>query len=219
MAIIDQKELMISRLLSQFDGKEKLEGIVGALGEALNGFETTLNDLEFKRWLDKAEGAQLDGLGQIVGQSRIIPKAILLPFFGFANQPSGRGFGMARFRHQLESTSTTLTLGDEPYRMLIAAKIVKNTTLCKPEQIIAACAFIYGADKVVYHESGNAKIRIAIGKQLTEEQKALSDALDLLPKSAGVGIEVKSTFSASGVFGFKHQGFKGFGQGSFAKLF
>lgn len=210
---------MINRLLAQFEGKKRLEGLIEVLGDSLNAMERTLDDLENKRWLDKAEGVQLDGLGQIVGQSRIIPKAILLPFFGFIHQTSGRGFGMARFRHRNESSSTTSTLGDESYRMLIAAKIIKNTTICTPEQIISACAFIYGADKVVYHESGNAKIRIAIGKELTEEQKALSDALNLLPKPAGVGIEVKSTFNHSGTFGFMHQGFKGFGQGVFAKVF
>ena len=209
---------MINRLLAQFDGKKRLEGLVEVLGDSLNALENTLDDLENKRWLDKAEGVQLDGLGQIVGQSRIIPKSILLPFFGFANQPSGRGFGIARFRHINESSSTTSTLGDESYRMIIAAKIVKNTTVCTPEQIIAACAFIYGSDVVIYHETGNAKIRISIGKELTEEQKALSEALDLLPKPGGVGIEVKSTFSGN-VFGFKHQGFKGFGQGAFAKVF
>ena len=218
MAVVDQKSLMISRLLSQFTDKKILEGIISALGESLNGMETTLNDLEFKRWLDKAEGAQLDGLGQIVGQSRIIPKAILLPFFGFANQPSSRGFGLARFRNRFESSTTTSTLSDEPYRMLIAAKIIKNTTICTPEQIISACAFVYGAKTIVYHELGNAKIRLGIGKELTEEQKALSNALNLLPKPAGVGIEMKSTFPTN-VFGFKHQGFNGFNQGLFAKIF
>lgn len=218
MAIIDQKGIMISRLLAQFEGKTRLEGVVGVLGDSLNAFEKIMDDLEFKRWIDAAEGVQLDGLGQIVGQSRIIPSAILIPFFGFENQPSGRGFGVARFRHRFESSTSTSTLGDESYRMLIKAKIFKNTSICTPEQIISACAFVYGADTVILQESGNAKIRIGIGKELTEEQKALSNALNLIPKPGGVGIEIKSTFSGS-VFGFRHQGFKGFGEGVFAKVF
>lgn len=218
MAIVDQKEIMINRLLAQFEGKTRLEGVVGVLGDSLNAIENTMNDLELKRWIDTAEGVQLDGLGQIVGQSRIIPQAVLIPFFGFQHQPSGRGFGVARLRRRFESSTSTSTLGDESYRMLIRAKIFKNTSICTPEQIIAACAFVYGADSIIYHEVGNAKIRIAIGKDLTEEQKALSNALNLIPKPGGVGIEVKSTFSGN-VFGFKHQGFKGFGHGVFAKVF
>lgn len=215
----DATQLMVDRLLTQFSGKNKLENLVRAMGRRIDVIEQALADLQDKRWIDTAEGAQLDGCGAIVDQSRMISEAIALPFFGFRSQPAARGFGRARFRGRLESHLSTATLADPEYRKLIKAKVAKNISWGTTEETIASYQQIFDAPKVVLTELDNAKIRIGIARELSEGERVLAKALNLFVKPGGVGVDLKVHYNPLKTFGFKNQGLAGFGKGSFAKTF
>ena len=68
--MIELKEIALSRLTNQFSESPKIRALVETL---VNQFQTVVNDaeeLKTKRWIDTAEGVQLDGCGAIVGELR-----------------------------------------------------------------------------------------------------------------------------------------------------
>lgn len=67
MTIIDDS---IELFIEQFKGAEAIEGLARSMLAGFNDVEDSLNDLLLKRWLDLAEGIQLDRLGEILGQPR-----------------------------------------------------------------------------------------------------------------------------------------------------
>ncbi len=218
--MIDHAEVMVSRLLAQFDGRRVIEAIVRALGEELNECETVLADLQTKRWIDTAEAVQLDGCGVIVDQSRLIDKAIAIPFFGFADQVGATGFNKARFRRRLESHLSSATLGDPEYRKFIKAKVVKNTSKGTTEEVITSFRMIFDASRVIITEmTGGPKIRVGIARKLSETEKTLAQATKLFVKPGGVQIELREHFDPDKTFGFRDQGYQGFGVGRFADQF
>lgn len=59
-----------NRLIEQYKGKPKVEGIIEALVTPLQEIENVLQQLKTERWIDSAIGIQLDKIGEIVGIER-----------------------------------------------------------------------------------------------------------------------------------------------------
>lgn len=215
----DHAQEMVNRLLAQFEGRHNLTAVVQVLGNRLNRLNQVFVDLQEKRWIDTSEGAQLDGCGVIVDQARLVSKAIALPFFGFRDQPAARGFGKARFRRKNESYLSSANLADPEYQKMIKAKIAKNNASGLTEEIIQSFQMIFSSPRVILTELDNAKIRVGIAREMTESERIFAEAVNLFVKPGGVGIELKAYFNPENTFGFRDQGFKGFGVGRFAKRF
>jgi len=60
----------LRRLVEQFRGKPRIEALLRAIAAQVQQLNDVATDLLEKRWLDTAEGAQLDGLGRILGLDR-----------------------------------------------------------------------------------------------------------------------------------------------------
>lgn len=67
---MDYVSLAVSRLTSQFGNSPKLKAFVEAMVGPLTTVEQAADDLREQRWIDTAVGAQLDGVGYIVGELR-----------------------------------------------------------------------------------------------------------------------------------------------------
>lgn len=61
-----------NRLIEQYKGKPKVEGVVEALVKPFQDIEDVLQQLKTERWIDTAIGVQLDKIGEIVGAEREI---------------------------------------------------------------------------------------------------------------------------------------------------
>jgi hypothetical protein len=61
----------LDRLPEQYRGKERLSAMIAVLGNHTQIMESVLADVQSGRAMDSAVGAQLDGLGQIVGLERV----------------------------------------------------------------------------------------------------------------------------------------------------
>ena len=208
---------MKNNLISQFQGKTVLSAILDALNEELAEISAVASDLKNKRWIDTGFGVTLDGIGDIVGQSRIVESAVTIPFFGFYGQPSALGFGVGRFRDSGETWQFSSKLGDAEYKKLLWAKVFKNVSQCTTEDTIQALRFIFSVEKVIVEDAGNAKIRIGIGRELSASEIALAKAYCLMIRAGGVGIDEIVQFDADAVFGFLGQpNIKGFELGKFA---
>ena len=93
---LDHEAQAISRLLTQFREAPQLQGYIKALMSEANPIECALIDLLNLRSIDTATGAQLDVIGEIVGQPREVIDASILTFFGYGDAvtcsaPAGTG--------------------------------------------------------------------------------------------------------------------------------
>lgn len=167
----DHEEIAWSHFLAQFVDKDSLEGFVRAFYVPINILDKALNDLLTKRWLETAEGVQLDGIGNIVGVSRISEGSVFLEFFGFQSQVSGRAFGVARIRHDREPYTASAIIGDTDYRLLIERKIWYNNARGTIEEIRKAVNLNTGEDDAVVAESGNATVTVTIGHIATSDPR------------------------------------------------
>ena len=68
--IPDHIAIALSQLLQQYKGKERIEGVLSAIVRQVQDLEDGIFPLNAGRQLANAEGAQLDGVGQIVGLER-----------------------------------------------------------------------------------------------------------------------------------------------------
>lgn len=210
---------MVKHLLGQFGKAEVIKAIFYALFLEFEELDKGLDDLKNKRWIDTGEGAQLDGIGQIVDMDRTVTGLRLLKFFGFRGQRNVTGFNQAPFRGYHEEYLTSLILNDKQYRQILHAKVWKNNTYAYTNDTVKSLQIIFGTNTIIVQNVGNAKIRISIGKLTSEDEKILIEGIDLLVRAAGVGYEFYNEFDKY-AFGFKGQTYcKGFGQAPFSHFF
>lgn len=199
--------------LAQYGESPKLESVVRALYAPAQAMQDALRQLYDERWLDTATGAQLDGIGQIVGQTRDIPDTVSVIFFGFSNQTGIGGFGAARMRRQEEETAGgTTRLLDAEYRKVLYWKIAANNGHGTAPEIAAAVRAIFDASVVRIRDMGNAKIGVWFNTTAQTNPVMLADPLRWVPAAAGVGLELLSN-TDDRPFGFSNQGLFGFGDG------
>ena len=222
-ALPDHIESMRNHFIAEFqwtDDKPVLRAFIEALGEEINELHTALDQVKRMRWLDKAVGKQLDGIGEIVGLSRIIDNAVVLKFFGFVGQTNIGTFGEARIRNNSEPHRVSYILNDSEYRQIIPPKVIKNSSAGTIEDTIASLKYAFKAPLIVIEEVGNAKITVGIGKSLTHNEKAMIKAENLVIKPGGVGIVYIENYDINDYFGFTDQPYAlGFEEGKFVDLF
>lgn len=210
---------MLSHKLAQYEDSKVMDAYFYALSSEFDLIDNILSDLRDKRWIDTGEGLQLDGIGTIVDQDRLIEQAVALEFFGFYGQAGARGFGQARFRSRNEPYLSSSTLADPEYRLVLWAKVFKNNSLGYAEDTIKSLQFIFSADTIILEDAGNAKFMIGINKLLTPSEILLANSLELMIRAGGVGCIFMTNFD-NYAFGFKGQKLaKGFGQAPFARIF
>lgn len=213
----DHEEIAWSHFLAQHVGKKNTENFARSFYPPLNVLDKALNDLYTKRWLDTAEGVQLDGIGSIVGKKREIPNSVYLPFFGFITQPSGRGFGEARMRRKREPFAESSFLGDTEYRIALHMKIALNNGHGTAEELMYAVNRSLGVTGTRVMDYGNGNARIYINDFILQADPRYSILLDNLAKAAGVKLW-PFFVDATHTFGFSNQKiYYGFGIGIFAR--
>lgn len=189
--------------------------------------QEVFKDILQLRDLDNAEGAQLDVIGRIVGQDRVLINADLYTFFGFQGALKAGSFGEvgnnlvgSRFLDYGSPIGGNITLDDETYRLFIRAKIYKNTTSSTPEEFIEVVNLIFGTTGTFLSENGNANATVFFSRPLTDVEKGLLQYINntdgypsrLIPKTVGVGIGY-GEYEANNFFGFEGvPGAKGFGE-------
>lgn len=186
-----------TRVTEQFKGKVILDKFLQLMLQLRNDIQLTLKDLMQLRSIDTATGAQLDELGDIVGQERTLYGLI------YGDDPNPQ----------------TVVLDDDSYRLFIRAKIAKNTTRATPEDTMKFANLIFQAKGSTVQSEGTASYTLMIGKELTPFEEALINYVStsgdydvrLLPKPVGVRVNY-GTFDPDNFFAFKGvTGGKGYG--------
>lgn len=213
-------------ITQQFVDKNIVDRYLQLLLKQHQMIEEVFKDLIQKRSIDEAVGAQLDMIGEIVGQPRELISADLFDFFGFQGALNAGGFGEletpslgSRWYDFGQPTGGNILLDDPTYRLFIKAKILKNTTNSTPEEFIAFMNFMFGTSSTLYIDEGDASYTVLFGRELSVFEKALLNYVStsqgypsrLIPKTVGVRVNFGS-FISGNYFGFQGApGAKGFG--------
>lgn len=212
--LINHENLAISRLATQFRESENLKEYIKAFLKQSDELETVYQSFLSKFDLETAEGDQLDILGKIVGQDRILLDAVVLFYFGYFGALGAQSFGSlsdpelgARFREIGESTTGNRLLVDDEYREFIRARIVKNSITPTNEEMSAFFRLLFNVQQVhIVDVNGAMNYTVKIGKILSDNERVFLLLTDLVPKVAAVGVGYEM-YSAGEAFGY--QGFPG----------
>jgi len=206
--VINHKELAIKRLAVEFRESTNLIAYIKTLLVEADTLEEVFQDLLEKRWIDTAEGVQLDVVGAIVGQPRILVDATILFYFGFATAPGAQSFGTltdpnvgGRFRSKDELTTGNRTLTDDEYRLFIRARVIKNSITPTLPALQDFLKFLFNVDQVIIID-GKMHYNVQIGRILTLNEKAFLLNTDLVPKVKSVGASYQE-YDSTNAFGFK----------------
>jgi len=189
-----------SRTTEQFKGKPVFDRYLQLLLSESTRLQEEYRKLKQDRSIDTAVGAQLDIIGEIVGRPRGFLTADLFKFFGFEGDPQSGSMGSesstqtgSPFWSEGSPLSRSRPPTDEEYRLLIKAKIIKNTTTSSTEDTISAFRFLFATGQVFLDEYQAATVRVGIGKILSSTERGLlfefQGAGSLLPKTIGVKYE------------------------------
>lgn len=217
MAILDHKQIYKSRLLQQYRSSVNLIGLIDALIAGQGDLELVLDQLLTQRGIDTAFGAQLDIIGEIVGQPRTIVNLAGLEFFGYVGAAGDiDGYGSlennsvgARYIGLNEEIGNLRTLSDPEYRIFIKAKIFENVRVLTNNDIIDAIKFMFGGNSTVrVEELGNANVKLTILAEVPVSTAQLLSANDAIPRPAGVNYS-SIIFSTGDGLAFAFDGFVG----------
>ena len=210
-------EVARSRVTEQFKEKDIFDRYLQLLIGGKVELQEVFRQLMQERSIDTATGAQLDIIGEIVGQPRELIDTALLTFFAFQGYPDAQSYGDLSdtgaggpyydIRNPLAG-NTLLT--DEQYRLFIKAKIIKNSTNATPDQFTDFMKFVFGVDLSVVVAEGNAEFTIMLGKELSSFERVLLNYVSyssgypsrFIPKPIGVGINF-GEFISTNYFGFQ----------------
>lgn len=112
-----------------------------------------------------------------------------------------------------------VTLTDDIYRIFIKAKIAKNATHARPEQVMDFANFIFSTSGSTIQNEGTAAYTLLVGKPLTSFERSLLTYIQktdnynsyLLPQPLGVNVNY-GEFNYNSFFGFQGvPNAKGFG--------
>lgn len=229
------------RYTEQFKDKEVFDKYVQLLLAENIELQEVYRQLMQERSIDTAVGAQLDLIGEIVGQPRELIDTALLEYFAFDGYPDAQSYGdlndtsVGGFYYSLGDPLVGNTLlNDEQYRLFIKAKIIKNNTNVTPNQMLKFISFVFGVNVNNIVAEGQAEFTLLIGKELNSFERALLAYVSyaqgypsrFIPKPIGVRVNY-GQFNQDNFFGFQGApNAKGYGDlsnlslgGKFAKLF
>lgn len=178
--------------------------------------QEVIREMMQERSVDTAVGKQLDIIGDIVGQPRVLVDIDTMPFFGFEGNPASESYGdlttqnVGGYYHDLnQPLFGVVELNDEQYRLFIKAKIMKNITRSTPEDIVSFIRFVLGAARVnVFIDYGAQQVLLLVSDDLDQFKRNLLTYFTeepfrsyFVPKALGVGIEF-GTIPTAGFFSF-----------------
>lgn len=142
--------------------------------------------------LDTAVGSQLDVDGRWIGFARTIGGVVLVQFFGFSDDATALTFGElgnpsvgGRFYELGEDTSTTATLADPEYRLLLQAKILQNDWDGSVAEFESAISDVIAMPTTII-DPGTNVVLIMPSAAVDPVLSQLLTNYDLLPRAAGV---------------------------------
>lgn len=153
-------------LVEQFRGKPNIDALMEVVGEQLQDLYEFFYDLKARRSIEEAEGAQLDGVGDIVVLSR------------------------AEAGQLASKTNPGEAVTDDLYRKFLIYKVLKNTNRCTYPDIIKSFQMFW--EKPLYYSEDPDTPATMIFETDTLSPDDAPETLLSAPiiKAAGVAVKV-----------------------------
>lgn len=146
--------------------------------DELQEIQNLFKDLTQLRDLDNAVGAQLDIIGAIVGQPRLLVDFSLSPFFGFDGTVGAETFGTLSnpsvggvWKSVIDKEGQDYLLDDDEYRFTIRARIAANLSNTTPQGVLDAVNYILQRTDTEINEVQPAHVVITYYGTLTPLQE------------------------------------------------
>lgn len=187
-----------SLITSEHNQRPNFMAVVNLLCQGVSDCTDVINSLPTTFTLGSAIGAQLDIVGQWIGQSRIVAVSLLFGYFGFSEYGGGADGAQLPFgeysNHSIggiffnlsDTTSATTTLNDGQYTALLDALVIRNEYKGTAAEVIKAIIDITGVTgSYISFDTGTLFVPLQIYGATTLQQEMIS-SLDILPRPAGV---------------------------------
>ena len=152
-------------MIEQFKGQPNIEIFNKALARQLDELYEFFENLNTLRWLQTADGVQLDGIGNIVALSR------------------SEAFTLARTANQ------DVPMDDETYRLYLAWKIALNTTDCTIREVYQALRMFWDTPLFYSEKIEHPATMFWSTPMLPPEHN--TDVLRMIPKVKAAGVAIK----------------------------
>ncbi|QIW91553.1 hypothetical protein vBAbaMD22_40 [Acinetobacter phage vB_AbaM_D22] len=148
---IDYASLAKSRYTSLFAKDPVFDAIVQTIVEyKMNTQDLYINFANTILDIDKSTGNNLDLIGSIVGQPRVLVDFSVDKYFGFLGNPRAEPYDKGLWYSTFSNKgSDSRTLSDEEYRRIIKARIIRNNTNCSREDFIKILDLILDIDRSI----------------------------------------------------------------------
>lgn len=209
---------MYKLLIWQYRGKPKARGTIEAIyNESSEVFKSALALGDVLN-IDKATGYALDLVGRHVGIGRQLPSIINRVYFGWYGDDSAAGFGMGEWYRYGASLKDPLIMGDDDYRFMIKAKILKNYQKGDLDDLIGAVRYLFGDSANIADAYDMTMTVILPFGQLNALQTYAITNLDILRRPVGVKYNFLQV-DANKPFGWAHDPTaSGFGEGVWSRF-
>lgn len=146
---IDYASLAKSRYTSQFEKDKVYDAIIQTIIEyKLKTQDLYINFAETILDIDKSTGRNLDLIGNIVGQPRILVDFSIEKYFGFLGNPRAEPYDKGLWYDMYSSKGAdSRVLNDAEYRRIIKARIIRNKTNCNREDFMKILDLILNVDR------------------------------------------------------------------------
>lgn len=208
------REYVRTLVINQLGDSPSYNQILQWLAENYDRLQDILDYVQTINVYD-ARGVWLDLIGAIVGQSREIPDAILFEYFGF-EEDAGLEFESGRFFEEGDPIAATSILPDEEYRTVILARVARNWGDISVPGVVEALQNITAAENILLWRRAPAAFEVYIGADISSNIRAILATQDIIPRGAGIGVDVLIQGDGFNVFGFEDDGYAAFDDAPFA---
>lgn len=178
-------ERALSRLIFQYRNSEKMQAWVSILPQiGQDSIEAAAERLINILSIDEGEGELLDIIGEIVGQPRPIVDSDILVWFGWEGNPDREQWGAPWLPRDIAGTQ--ILMPDEYYRILIRAKIAKNTSVAAIDDVGRSVRFITGNTGFIIDDGQDMTFAIIFTEDLSVPARVMLSEFDILPRPQGV---------------------------------
>lgn len=204
--------------LMQFEKAPIMRAFFMAIHKPYEDIQAATKALFDERWLDAAVGKQLDGIGQILRQTRYVDFPIAVNYFGFDGQQNIGSFGDYRLKKNNDALSAEniTQLADDEYRKILYWRIAMLASSGTAPDIHRALKQILDIHEMRVAPLGGANLKIWMALSSSTNASLLTKIDQWLPIAAGVGFKLSASVGQH-TFGFKSQRLSGFGVGTLAK--
>ncbi|HBA34843.1 MAG TPA: DUF2612 domain-containing protein [Gammaproteobacteria bacterium] len=178
-------ERALSRIIYQYRNSPKFKAWVSILPQiAQDSIESAAQRLINILDIDEASGEILNIIGRIVGQPRPFVDSAILVWFGWEGNAQREQWGAPWLPRGVSGTQ--ILMPDEYYRILIKAKVAKNTSLATIDDMAASISSITGISNFTIDDSQDMTFSVIFGEELGIPERIMLTEFDILPRPQGV---------------------------------